>query len=600
MCKLKYILFSLLFFEASGIAQTTYITDSTYFESISDFYFLKKKSSGEFTYPDTSIMNFQYSLPFYFNGQIGTAQPDYLFSQQDYEIGSRIMQWNVPDILKKNQVNVYRTKGFYAKLDGIAGSKDEQHFRAFFTSPVKSQHQINFYFKRSTNTGFYLNQKASITNLLADYHWFGNKKLSMDANVLLNYVKHQENGGIVKDTLSYSDLFLDKTLIPVSLSNASKKITSNQFEYQINYLLFDDSIHSHALSLSAKAHQWMYQYQDDFPLSGYYQFIFLDTLKTNDSLHSWKLDIPLAYSVRFKKSFGQISYNYQWNKIHLYKDTIMSNHIVKLRLESEFKLFKKFDFKLGRELQYIFTGTQKDNYLIEAYIQSKHKKNTFNLEGVLMRQSPTYQQNFWFSNHFIWYNYFKDILTQQFSATWSFLSQIKISYRVFFIENYIYFSNNYPQSYNSTLNVQQLFFGIDKIFFKHLGIKANYYYQWKSANAVVLPEHFFNGNLYYQGRWFRKNLLVNTGVQLVSTFNYFDTYQYNPALGVYSLDFNSVQAGNYPQVGLYFSGRIKPVNFFIRMDYLLSGVYPQPYYFVPHYMMPDRAFRMGISWMFFD
>jgi hypothetical protein len=61
-----------------------------------------------------------------------------------------------------------------------------------------------------------------------------------------------------------------------------------------------------------------------------------------------------------------------------------------------------------------------------------------------------------------------------------------------------------------------------------------------------------------------------------------------------------MQALPYPHLSFYFSGRIKPVNFFIRIDNILNGIIEKPYYYLPHYMMPDRAFKMGISWMFFD
>lgn len=580
-------------------SQTSYITDSAYFQKISDFYFLNDNDAA-YQYEDTSVIHFQYSLPFYFNGQMGTAQPDYLLQKKDNEIGSRVFDVYHPDILKKQDIPIYRTKGFYSKLEGLAGSKDEQHFREFFASPFKNSHQINFYFRRSTNTGFYQNQKASVTNLLTDYHWLGKGRWSIDANLILNYIKHQENGGITKDTLSYTDLFLDKILVPVSLSDARKNMQSHTAEVRTNYVLHKDSIFSDAFSLSIQASRLLYQYKDNYPTAGYYPFVFLDTLQTNDSLLSLKVDVPLSYSLKYKRSYFQISYQYQWNKIHLFSDTIMSNHFLILNFESVFKLGNKIKIKFGRGLKYILVGTQKDNYLIDLFAESRIGKFVFKIRADIMRQSPAFQQNFWYSNHFIWYNRFKDILSEKGSLTIKHLSGLELTYNLFFIKNYVYFFDNYPQTYNAWLNIHQLYVGLDRVFFKHLGINARYYYQWKSADVVALPEHFLNGNIYYQGRWFHKNLLVNTGFQWAYSFNYFDTYKYNPATGIYGVSNVSFQSVPYPQIGVFFSGRIKPVNFFVRMDNLLSGILPYPYYYLPHYMMQDRAFRMGISWMFFD
>jgi hypothetical protein len=428
----------------------------------------------------------------------------------------------------------------------------------------------------------------------------GKRRWSVDANLILNYIKHQENGGITKDTLSYMDLFLDKILIPVSLTDAKKNVQSHSADIRVNYVLHKDSLFSDALSLSIRANRLLYQYNDDYPTAGYYPFVYLDTLKTNDSLWSLKLDVPLSYSVKYKQNYFRISYQYQWNKIYLFLDTIMSNHFLIVNFESPLQLGRKIKVKFGRELRYILDGTHKNNYLVSLSAESKIGKFLFNIRADITRQSPAFQQNYWYSNHFIWYNRWKDILSQKFSLNIKHLSGIELAYNLFFIKNYIYFSDNYPQSYNASLNIHQLCVGIDKVFFKHWGIYARYYYQWKSANVVALPEHFLNGNVYYQSRWFHKNFLVNTGFQWVYVFNNFDTYRYNPATGIYGISNLSFQSVPYPQLGVFFAGRIKPVNFFVRLDNVLSGILSYPYYYLPHYMMPDRAFRMGISWMFFD
>lgn len=596
--KQKFFICMYLFITTSFFAQTTYITDSTFFEKIHSFYFLNP-SQNQYQYIDTSIQSFQNSLPIYFNGQVGTAQPDYLLQNINPKLGSRITNLYIPDFLNEENFPTYRTKGFFSRLEGIAGSKDEQHFRALFSSPIKQNHQINFYLKRSTYTGFYQFQKSSFTNLGLDYHFFGKKKISMDGKIILNILKHQENGGITDDTLSFANLNIEKTLIPVALSNAQKMIQSNIFNYNFHYQINNDSTKPQTISIGTSAQQFKFQYKDNFPQSGYYQFVFLDTLKTNDSLNSLNINIPVSYSFRQKKSIFQITYHYQWNKIHLFFDTIISNHFITGNFQTSFKLFQKLNTTIGRKIQYIFYGTQKDNYLIDLFVSSSFKNFNFKFSTNLFKQSPTFQENFWYSNHFMWYNRFKEMVGQQFGTSIKYKQFFEISYQLLLYENYIYFMDNYPQQYANLLSIHQLKTDIDKVFFQHLGVNLNYYYQWKNADAINLPEHFVNADIYYQGRWFKKNLLVNTGFKIISAIGYFETYQYNPATSIYSIMSNPFQAGNYPQLGVYFSGRIKPVNFFIRMDNLLAG-YFQPYYYLPHYMMPDRVFRMGISWMFFD
>mgnify|MGYP001077539422 CR=1 FL=1 len=600
MKKTYFIISYCLILIASNIlSQTTYVIDNHFFVKPSPYYFLQDSTFQNYEYIDTNVLHFQNSLPFYFNGQIGTAQPDYLLQHQCIQIGSRVLSIYYPDILQKEDLNIYRTKGFYAQLDGIAGSKDEQHFRSFFTSPIKQTHQINFYLRRSTNTGFYQSQKSTITNLMMDYHWYNTKKLSMDGQIFFNSIKHQENGGIVYDTLPITSLFIDKSLVPISLSSAKKSVQFNEAEYNIHYLIKKDSIKGLAISLQPSIQQENYQYVDNNPLSGYYDFVFIDTLQTNDSLHSLKLELPISTTFQYKKNYFQLAYKYQWNKIYLYADTMMQNHFINGQSHHLTKL-KDIEILHRFAFNYIFSGTQKNNYNLIVNNQIKFHQWLLDIKIKGIQQSPTFQQNFWYSNHFIWYNQFKDIQSIHFSSTLKYKSHFQLSYSFFQYKNYIYFLDQYPQQYNKNFFVHQFKIQIQTLFWKHLGISANYYYQYKTADIIALLEHFVKGDIYYQGRWFRQNLFVLTGLQYISSITAFDTYKYTPATGIYNVSYSSMLSLPYPHLSFYFSGRIKPVNFFIRIDNILNGIIEQPYYYLPHYMMPDRSFRMGINWMFFD
>lgn len=600
MKKLIRCLYLYLCVSSYAFAQTTYSTDRTYFQKLSSFYFFKDTILNYYQFIDTSAIHFQSSLPFYFNGQIGTIQPDYLLQHQEDEIGSRVWNFFILDILDEKKIPLYRTKGFYSQLEGIAGSKDEQHFRAYFTSPIHQKHQVTVYLRRSTNKGFYQRQQVSITNFFLDYHLFGKGRVYMDAYLLINNIKHQENGGITKDTLSLDELSTDKTLIPVNLSDARKNIQTHTFHYSLNYLVKKDSANPQNLSLSIFANRKIFHYQDNYPLSGYYNFIFLDTVKTNDSLHSIKIDIPLSYSYKLKNFLAQIGYHYQWNNIHLHMDTIMENHFLRAQTEAYFNLSQYSMIRQSAEVNYSFQGTQKNNVYAHILSHLNYKQWQVDLSVKLLHQSPAFQENFWYSNHFIWYNRFKEVSKQIFSIALHYASFVSLNYTFMNAKNFIFFMDNYPQQYNNNLNVHQFKLNIDKVVLKHLGIRTEYYYQWKNISVIALPEHFLKADVYYQGRWFRKNLLANIGIQYISTLTNFETYQYQPATGIYSITTKPFYAMSYPQIGIYFSGRIKPVNFFIRVDNILSAVYPQSYYFIPHYMQPDRYFRMGITWSFFD
>ena len=72
-------------------------------------------------------------------GNLGLPTPSYMLSYKSKPLGFNV--YDLPfgnDIISKQQVEYYRTKGPYASLTGIAGSKQEQSFRMLFTHTFKT------------------------------------------------------------------------------------------------------------------------------------------------------------------------------------------------------------------------------------------------------------------------------------------------------------------------------------------------------------------------------------------------------------------------------------------------------------------------------
>ena len=61
-----------------------------------------------------------------------------------------------------------------------------------------------------------------------------------------------------------------------------------------------------------------------------------------------------------------------------------------------------------------------------------------------------------------------------------------------------------------------------------------------------------------------------------------------------------VKTGQYLYTDFYINERIKPVQFFLKIENILQGLVGKNYSLVPGYYQPDRAFRFGLTWMFFD
>ena len=83
-------------------------------------------------------------------------------------------------------------------------------------------------------------------------------------------------------------------------------------------------------------------------------------------------------------------------------------------------------------------------------------------------------------------------------------------------------------------------------------------------------------------------------------YNAFRAYAYMPATNEYYIPKTSYTVGQYPFVDVFLNARIRPVQFFIKIENVLYGLVGTNYSFVHGYYQTDRAFRFGLTWMFFD
>ena len=138
-----------------------------------------------------------------------------------------------------------------------------------------------------------------------------------------------------------------------------------------------------------------------------------------------------------------------------------------------------------------------------------------------------------------------------------------------------------------------------KVFLKHLGIYVSHTYQQTSAaEALKVPAQISVAKLYYQGNLSNNALQLNIGTQL-RFYQSFNVYAYMPSTQVFYVQ-NSRNSGNFPYVDVYLSGRMRPVTFFVKLENILAGYAGYDYFLVAGYYQPELAFRMGITWQFWD
>lgn len=121
-----------------------------------------------------------------------------------------------------------------------------------------------------------------------------------------------------------------------------------------------------------------------------------------------------------------------------------------------------------------------------------------------------------------------------------------------------------------------------------------------SSDNKVLPVPTFNGwsNLYFH---FYIAHVLRTDIG--GDVRYFTKYYgptYSPIIGQYAVQDadHRMKVGNYPWVNIYANFHLKTCRFYVMYSHVSQ--YAGPYFFVPHYPTNQRAFRIGISWNFFN
>lgn len=575
-------------------------------------------SAYHFFQPDTLVTNIGNYFPRNFMGNLGLASPNYQLRYGTDALGFRL--WQAPlqnDRIYDQDVEYYRTKGPFADLTGIAGSKEFQIFKALFTHTYRDKLNVTLRFNRYTSKGFYQRQQTYTNNFfLSSNATSKNRRAGYYLYLLNNGNKNSENGGIQDGRLNDSTMGLNKEIMRVNLSQASRdnremKVMVNPW-LRLNKRSDSTTKGDHYLQYKARVSFLSNRYKDEgISSDNFYRTFYVDTLLTIDSSHVFQWRNELNYTWRGKKANSfSVAYANEFNKVHQYVDSIFFNHLVSAEWHFN-KLIKKDSAgKTKTELfnalrgEYIAEGPNAGNFKVEnttRYDLNSQKKNSIYLDLLLEKRSADYIYNTWLSNHFYWFN-------KGFTAQQQFQAQaglklggvLDLSVFAQSITNYLYFDSlAEPAQLNTTLTNVGLQFSFVKVLFKHLGLGLSLAHQNTSQTAVVrLPANIGTAKLFYHGNLFKNNLQLQVGAQL-QVYDAFYSYAYMPSTQVFYIQ-NKYKAEPYPYLDVFLQARIRPVSFFIKMENALQGLAGPNYAFTPGYYQTDRAFRFGINWVFFD
>jgi hypothetical protein len=345
---------------------------------------------------------------------------------------------------------------------------------------------------------------------------------------------------------------------------------------------------------------------------GFYHVAYFDTVATLDSSHVRQFINEIDYSVvQSKNKFGlSFGYKNEINEIYQKADSAFRNDIIVfdavfrpvLKKDTVSRIDRNFETHLSGG--YILAGPNGGNYKIESnsvlVTNEKKKRNVF-LDLLVERRNPDYIYNRWVSNHFLWLNNgFKAQQQLQVRAGINFKKVFKAFIFSQNISNFLYYDETaLPKQLAGGVMNLGLNVSFTKVFFKHLGISLQHIFQNTNKPAYVrIPANISTGKLFFHANLFKSNLQFQFGGQ-IQIYETFKPYNYMPATQAFYLQ-DSYNTGSYPYLDVYLNVRIRPVSVFLKVENVLQGYAGNNYSFLPGYYQPDRAFRFGITWVFFD
>ncbi len=574
--------------------------------------------SDSITVVDNSLLGFQNYLPLNTLGNTGLPYDRTTLKNEQavgFKYGRNPMQEYcfTPYALK-----FYNTRIPFSDLFVVFGSKSELLFKMTLAYNVKKNWNFTANFSRIKSTGFYTLHKTDETFFaLSTNYKSNNNRYWLLASGIVNDTRNEESGGMTNDSILAKKEIINGGMVRTAFSslNAAKNYKFNKNIFFRQYLNLgyrkNDSaaiVPTSRFILTSSFDDMSQKYLDNLPLSKYYSAVYYDSVKTHDSSYVLKLENELAWkrvdNLKHRGFMdmigGGVSVKNQYIQVKQREiDTALINFIGAAQLNN---LYSKRNIFLQVSATYGLNGYSKDDYTLRA---SASKSWADSLAALVIwaktgAQAPDYSYTRFSSNHYKWVNNFEKVKATTIAGSLSIKKyDFAIQADLTSYTNVLYL-DPYAQArqYLGTIPVFSIQLQKNIRFFNwHLA--NNITYQKAPDSTVIrVPELIFQHALYFEKDVFKKAMHVQIGLSVYYNTAYYAN-AYNPALSQFYLQ-NDKKYGNYPVVNFFFNAKVKVVTFFFKIDHLNYGMTGNNFMLTPDYLLSTRAFKLGVSWKFWD
>jgi len=575
---------------------------------------------------DTSIMSFNRfhpaEIPFgYLHlGYLGApTAPMYLTLNTNPDIDIGFHQFDQYWRAAEN-VRLYDTREPYTSFAYQQGTKSEIRVNIIHTQNITPHLSLGVDFNRNRTDGWYLQQQSKISNLDAFLRYTSPNNFYRGTLIyILNDLKMQQNGGVTTDSIFSSSEFFNKSLVPVALQAANSQWKNDQI-VMTNAINFGKHVQPDKKDTTQTVHiiprirlqerfEWekrKYSFTDEKIDSAFYpnpqQFPdsgIRDSLVYNLFMNEFRISKFREDSAIHKVNFSADAW-FRHSLYYIHNKSLGENFqsgIVGADFTTSFysKLYLHAEGGLN------LLGRNQGDFQLKANLTYEFMtKRKIIAEGLLASNHPSVVADQYVSAMFNWNNNFTTLTTTMLSGSyvderWN----LALKFSILAQSNYIYWDiNSSPVQYNGTLSGFQIYLMKDiRVWRMHLDNEVAYQ-KYSSDQAVAFPELIIREGLYYYDNVFHGALQVKAGFDITWRGKY-NAPAFQPATGQFLIQ-HYEDVSYFPVADLYVTVKVRSLRAFAELQNVNQDLGYSGNFSAYHYPMPDRSFKVGFQWLFWN
>jgi hypothetical protein len=514
------------------------------------------------------------------------------------------------NLIDQTKIPFFKVPTTYSDLFYLSGIGQGQMLNSLITTNLTPDLNFAIGYKGVNSLGLYKNSQTSLGRFLFSSNFNTKNKRYFSKLFFVSYnLYNQENGGLLDPILfeSGDPAYTNRSRMEVKFIDAETKKYSNQFFWRQSYRIIDSKNISIENDLNYNTNKFIYSQSapSEYIGEAFSSGKILDSVR----LKKWSdyVSVKFLYGgMQLKSGVGYLYNRYQWDSIknisgHIIPDKLFYKDL-SWKSEANWK-YKKLHLQVNSE---VIPTQDLQGYSLRGKVY--FKIDTLSKVSVSLLSSsrkPDFKYILFQSGYtkYNWYHpEFDNVRFQQVRASISHKKWGKISFKQQAINNYTYFgTDSLPHQFSGLITISSLKLQNDAKW-KKIGVSSDILYQkiLKGEEIISLPSIVLRETLYFNDRYFKKHLYIQTGISI----KYFSSYYapgYLPITGDYFIQ-REQKIGDFPLLDFFFNFKVKRFRFYFKAEHInaLWEIDKPNYYVAPDYPMRDFTLRFGINWVFFN